>query len=360
MTRAAGDESPLVMLAAPSYNGRELELLSEALAGSISAPDELRRRFERGFRTVVGRRSAVATSSVGAAMQVAATTVGWGSGDEIIVSPFAAASAARLVRGLGVAVRYADVDPSTLRLDPCTVDAVRTRRTRGVLATAVPCWPCQMDEINALARWHGLSVVHDRTWSLRGSDEEQAPSISWPEVYGLEPGMEIAASGAGMVCSDDEHIAAAARTIVDDLPQSPHRLAHDRLGIDVAMDELAAATGIAQLEKLARATAMRAQVAYQYLSDLDGLSGVQLPAVDVERSSWPVFHLLMPDHAAVVAVVSGLREIGVEARQWLTATGAAAPVARSVAARSIALPCHPHVSPQLQARIVRVVRRAVV
>jgi dTDP-4-amino-4,6-dideoxygalactose transaminase len=60
-----------------------------------------------------------------------------------------------------VQVRFADVEPETLNLDPASVEALITERTRAIVLVHYGGYPADMERIMAIARRHGIAVVED-------------------------------------------------------------------------------------------------------------------------------------------------------------------------------------------------------
>ncbi|MEW6230490.1 MAG: aminotransferase class V-fold PLP-dependent enzyme, partial [Bacillota bacterium] len=103
----------------------------------------------------------VATSSGTAAIHVALASLGVGVGDEVITSPITDWGTVIGILYQGSVPIFADVDPHTYNLDPGSVEARITQKTRIILVVHLAGNPCDMDGIMALARKYGLRVVED-------------------------------------------------------------------------------------------------------------------------------------------------------------------------------------------------------
>jgi perosamine synthetase len=130
-------------------------------------------------------------------------------------------------------------------------------------------------------------------------------------------------------------------------------LSHDRLGFNYRLSDVAAALGVAQVERLGELLAARARVAGLYRERLNSVEGLVLPCEDAgaERRSWFVFVVQLPEEADRDGVIEHLGQGGVAAKAYLPCihlqpfyrqkfgfTGGEFPVAERVAARSVALP----------------------
>jgi len=130
-------------------------------------------------------------------------------------------------------------------------------------------------------------------------------------------------------------------------------LAHDRLGFNYRLSDVAAALGVAQLERLDALLAERERVAGLYRQRLGGLEGLVLPCEDMgrERRSWFVFVVQVPADADRDGVIAALAADGIASKAYLPCIhlqpfyrerfgfkGGEFPVAERIAARSLALP----------------------
>jgi perosamine synthetase len=99
-------------------------------------------------------------------------------------------------------------------------------------------------------------------------------------------------------------------------------LDHDRLGFNYRLSDLAAALGVAQVERMDRILADRARVAGLYADALGDLDGVELPAETgpgQERRSWFVYVVKLPDGVDRDETIKALRARGVDSKPYLPA-----------------------------------------
>lgn len=119
------------------------------------------RAFEREWAAYVGAPYGIALANGTVALEDAFEVLGIGPGDEVIVPPRTFVATATCVLRRGARPVFAEVDEDSGTLTAETVDAVRTARTRAVVAVHLGGWPAPMPEIVDLARQHGMAVVED-------------------------------------------------------------------------------------------------------------------------------------------------------------------------------------------------------
>jgi dTDP-4-amino-4,6-dideoxygalactose transaminase len=162
---AAGDPIPVFL----PYLGPEVhEAATSALEagwigmGGLTAQleDELSSYLELDGRHVV------ATSSCTAALHCAFVTAGVGPGDEVVCPSFTYVAGHQAVTMTGAEVVFADIEERTLGLDPESVRAAISDRTKALLVLHFAGIPAQLDELYAVAEEHGLRVVEDAAHAL--------------------------------------------------------------------------------------------------------------------------------------------------------------------------------------------------
>ena len=117
--------------------------------------------FEAAYAELLGAERCLATASGTTALITSLHVMGVDAGDEVVVSPYtfiATYNAVLIHKALPV---FADTDPTTLTMDPASIESRITDRTRVILPVHIYGMPCDMDPINAIAKRHRLGVVED-------------------------------------------------------------------------------------------------------------------------------------------------------------------------------------------------------
>lgn len=127
--------------------------------------------FEKDVAGYTGSREAVALSSGTAALHATMHALEITPGDEVIVPAITFAASANCVAYMGGTPIFADVDPQTLLIDPDSIRAKITERTRAVVAVDYAGQPCDVTELRTICAEHGLSLVGDCCHSLGARDE---------------------------------------------------------------------------------------------------------------------------------------------------------------------------------------------
>jgi perosamine synthetase len=345
-----------IPLSRPDIGPREEELVLQVLRSGILGLGPMLTRFEDAFAAFTGTEHAVAVSSGTAGLHLAVRLAGVGEGDEVITSPVsfvASANCALFERARPV---FADVDERTFNLDPDRVEALIGPRTRAILPVHIFGYPADMARIGEIASRHGLAVIEDACEAV-GSEHagRRVGTSGYPAVFAFYPNKQMTTGEGGMVTTDDADYAAQLRSLANQgRSDTGDWLEHDRLGFNYRMDEMSAAVGLAQTERLGEILAARAQVAARYARLLGSIPGVELPCPDRsgDRRSWFVYVVRLDASLDRNAVMSALQARGVHCKPYLPAIHlqpfyrslghreGELPVAEAIARSTLALPFH--------------------
>lgn len=152
----------------PVFADDEIEAVAAVLrSGRVNYwTGEQSLEFEREFARFVGVKYAVAVANGTVALELALYALGIGPGDEVVVPSKTFIATASCVVRAGATPVVADIDPDSQNITAASLASVLTARTKAVIAVHLAGWPCEMDEILALARERGLAVIEDCAQSV--------------------------------------------------------------------------------------------------------------------------------------------------------------------------------------------------
>jgi dTDP-4-amino-4,6-dideoxygalactose transaminase len=364
-----------VPLSGPYLGEREEELVLEVLrSGRLSLGPTID-RFEELVAERVGAPYAAAVSSGTTGLHLLCVAAGIGPGDEVITSPYSFAASANCFLYEGGIPVFADIDRRTLNLDPAAVEAAVTERTKAIVAVDIYGYPCELDDLRAIADRHGLALIQDSCEAL-GAGYRGAPVGSHGPscVFAFYPNKQVTTGEGGMVTThseEDWHLLRSLRNQGRPVPGG--WLEHVRLGFNYRLSDIAAALGIGQLERLDEILALRGNAARRYGELLGGIDAVEPPCADdaAHSRSWFVYVVLLPDSATRERVIATFEREGIGYNRYLPSIHlqpymrerfgfeeGLCPVAEDVSSRSIALPFFTGIEPRTQERVAEVLASA--
>ncbi|MBC7544580.1 MAG: DegT/DnrJ/EryC1/StrS family aminotransferase [Candidatus Sericytochromatia bacterium] len=158
---AKAGEVPFLVYGAPLIGEAEIAEVVDTLRSGWLGTGPKTQRFEQAMAEYLGVPQAVALNSCTAGLHLALDVLGLGPGDEVITTPMTFVATANVIVHTGATPVFADVDPVTGNLDPASVAAAITPRTKAILVVHYTGRAAEMDTICALARQHTLAVVED-------------------------------------------------------------------------------------------------------------------------------------------------------------------------------------------------------
>ncbi|GIK76702.1 MAG: erythromycin biosynthesis sensory transduction protein EryC1 [Actinomycetes bacterium] len=309
-------------------------------------------RFERAFASFVGVGHGTGVGSGTAALTVATLATGIEAGQEVIVPAHTYIATALGVMHAGAVPVFCEVDSVTGLIDLDSAAAAVGGRTAAVVPVHLYGQACPMDEVAAFAERHGLVVIEDAAQahgaSWRGA---KAGSFGHAAAFSFYPSKNLGALGdGGIVLTDDEEVAAAARRWRN-LGQRA-KGEHVEAGFNTRLDTLQAAALSIKLRYLDGWNASRREASTIYRERLGGVVGV-LPRRPGADDVWHLFPVLVADRDRVAERMRG-RGIGVGLHYTPAVhmqppfggqdRAGEFPVAEAWAARELSLPMFPGIT----------------
>lgn len=372
--------------ARPELGREEERAVVEALRSGWVGTGPRTARFERAIASYVGTRHAVATSSCTAGLFLTLRALGLGPGDEVITSPMTFPATVNAITLTGAVPVLADVHARRLTLDPAAVRAGITSRTKAIVVVHLAGWPGEMDEILTLARERGLLVVEDAAHALGATYRGRAAgALGDAAVFSFYATKNITTGEGGMVTTDRSDLVEPLRLErlhgidLDASRRDGAKYTHWQavsIGWKLNMNDLAAAIGLAQLEKLPRFLARRRSLDARYrerlaaveeVGAIEGPSGARTAAhlfpvlLGLERLRVDRDKVLKALLAENIGVGVHFRALPLHEyfRETLGLDPAAFPVATDASHRTLSLPLYPGMSDADQDDVVEALVRIV-
>jgi perosamine synthetase len=363
-----------IHLSAPWLEEREEELALEVLRSGRLSLGPAGPRFEHALAEAVDARFCAAVSSGTAGLHLCMRLAGVEPGDEVITSPYSFVASANCAIYEGATPVFADIDPRTLNIDPAAVEAAVTPRTKAVVAVDIYGYPCELDELRAICDRHGLYLVEDSCEAL-GARYKGRPlgSHDHPAVFAFYPNKQMTTGEGGAVAtaSETEHELLVSLRNQGRLETSSW-LQHGRLGYNYRLDDISAALGTAQLERLEEILRSRADVAARY-GELLASVEVDTPIADDadHERTWFVYVVTVPRGLDRDGLIRRLGEQGIDCAPYVPSVHLQSymrerygfaegmyPVSEDASARTMAIPFHARLGREDQERVVEALRSA--
>jgi perosamine synthetase len=364
-----------IPVAAPLLDGRETEYVLECMSTSwISSVGRFIGEFENAFATFCEVKHAVATNNGTAALHLALVALGLQPGDEVIVPTLTYIASANVVRYCSAVPVFVDNHIQSFNLDPDEVAAKITGRTRGIIPVHVYGHPADLDPILKLAEKHGLFVLEDAAESVGARYKDRRIGGHGNCATFSFFGNKIITTGeGGMVTTNDEALAARLRLLRGQGMDLQRRYWFPVIGFNYRMTNVAAAIGLAQLERIDHHLKKRKTIAEYYDRHLASLSDrIILPTADpwVDHAYW-MYTIVLRTNVLKSRdqVMRDLDDAGIETRPvfypmhvlppYRDAAPGPFPRADFCGSRGISLPTHGRLTEQDVDRVVEALAASV-
>ena len=350
-----------------NFDHREPEAVAEVLKGGWITMGQKTLDFEAAYARQLGEGAkCLAVSNGTAALHIGVLALGVGPGDEVIVPGLTFIADLNVVKMSGaepVVVDVKDVN-SDWAMDPADIEAKITPKTKAVMIVHYAGYACDMDAICAICKKHNLPLIEDCAHAPGGEYKgRKLGTFGDVSCWSFFTNKNLSVGEGGMVvtCSDElyqkcKNLRSHGMTVASFDRMKGRASTYDvaEPGLNYRIDEMRAALGLVQLDKLPAANAQRKVLTERYFANLDDEPKVTIPFRHFDRGT-PTYHImpiLLSEGLDRQAVIAKLAEQGVQASvhypfiPGFTAYqdvkgGDALPKAKIISERELTLPLYP-------------------
>jgi perosamine synthetase len=276
-------------------------------------------RLEKAISEYLGAKYVIATHCCTHALHLAALALNLGPEDEVIIPDFSWVATAYAISYTGAKCVFVDIDPDTWCINPGSIKAALTSRTKAIMLVHTFGHPAQMDQIMSIARRYNLKVIEDAAPAL-GSRFEGKRVGTFGDVSCFSfQGAKLTVSGEGGVfVTNDQALYEKAKLLASmGRTDSGGVFWSDVVGYQYTIANLTAALALAQVERIDELLAKKRQIFSWYYDRLKDVEGLKLISEkDGCYSNYCYPSLLLQDRIAVDRdlVLHKLREVNVHCR----------------------------------------------
>ena len=280
------------------FNGNEQKYVLEALDSNVVSEKSFNQRFEEAFSKKFGCKYSIACNSGTSGLHAAVYAAGVKPGDEIIGPGLTVVMDAWAMIHQGCTPVFADVNSQTMTIDPEDVKRKITSKTKAIIVVSLQGLSVDIDPIMEIANQHELIVIEDSAQTMLGTYKGRlAGTLGDIGVFSFENKKHMTCgSEGGMIVTDDENLATRARkfsglgykhmtgnagrtSLALSEVQDPHYERFDTVGLNYRMNEISAAVGLGQLERLEEIVDKRKKSANFFKEAVEGCSFLEMQRI---------------------------------------------------------------------------------
>jgi len=352
-----------IPLSRPDIKKRDINAVLQVLRTPYLSIGPKVKEFEEKIAQYTGIRYVVAVNSGTSALHLIIRALGIEDDGEVITTPFSFISSANCIlfeRGKPV---FVDINPKTLNIDVKKIikkleslkKTEKLKQIKAILAVDVFGQPAEWDKLQEISQKYELKLIEDSAEAI-GSEYKGKKAGTFGEagIFAFYPNKQITTAEGGVLLTNNENIAKLTRSMRNQgRGESGAWLNHERLGYNYRMDELSAALGCAQMERINEILDKRTKVAQMYNERLRDIEEIEIPYIAsyVSKMSWFVYVIKLKSDIDRDKVVFYLRKNGIECKPYFTPIHLQPfyrkifgykegdfPVTENIAKRTIALP----------------------
>jgi perosamine synthetase len=324
--------------------------------------------FERAFAEYVGADHALSVSSGTTALHLALHSLGVGAGDAVIVPTLTFVATANAVIQTGATPIFADCDPGSWVLCPRTVAPLITDRTKAIIVAHLYGSVCDMRGLAGLAEQYDIPLVEDCAQALGGRFGDRHVG-TWGTLgtFSFFGNKAITTGEGGMIVTNDEARFLRLSSLRNHASTPHRRYWHAEPGFNYKMTNLAAAIGLAQIERFPGFLERKRAIASLYRESLRGLPvAFQTCPAEAESQEW-LFTLLLPEWLERDELADFLLDHGIDTRPVFTCMHKLPPYrskrslesAEHIARHGISLPSYPGLRDDDVCRVAQLVSEGI-
>ncbi|NOT86429.1 MAG: DegT/DnrJ/EryC1/StrS family aminotransferase [Methylococcaceae bacterium] len=321
--------------------------------------------FEEAFSAMLGEGSnSIAVSNCTAALHMALLALELKAGDEVIIPALTFVADINVVRLVGATPVLADCESyNDWNVSAKTIKAQITAKTKAVIVVHFAGFPCDMDEIISLCKAHNIYVIEDVAHAPGAKYKGQSCGTFGDfGCFSFFTNKNLSVGEGGMIVTKNSELAQKAKYLrshgMTALTLDRHKgraITYDvaQSGLNYRIDEMRAALGLVQLEKLSKANAQRKVLVERYVASLKGVPGISIPFLDLDNieSVYHIFPILLDKAIDRVNLIGKLKEDGIQSSIHYPAFNTFTafkdiglndcPVAEDIASRELTFPLYP-------------------
>lgn len=279
---------------------KDIEAVRKVLEGPFITCGPKVNEAEERLASYTGAKHAVVVNSGTSALHCACIAAGIKEGDEVITTPITFAASANCVLYCGAKPVFADINPETYNIDPASIRAHITDKTRAVIAVDFTGQVVQADEIRAICDEFGLVFIEDAAHSIGSSyNGKMVGNIADMTCFSFHPVKTVTAGEGGAILTNNDDyykklVLAHTHGITHDeneMEDAPHEgpwyYEQICLGYNYRMTDFQAALLISQLDRIDEFVARRKKIVATYDEAFKDVPGIivqkNIPESDTSR-----------------------------------------------------------------------------
>lgn len=288
----------MIPISRVEFGPEEESLVLEVLRSGMVAQGPKVAEFEREFASLSDVKHAIAVNNGTTSLVASLQALNLKPGDEVITSPFTFIATLNAILEAGATAVFADINEADFNLDPDSIEACVTEKTKVIMPVHLYGQMADMAAIMAIARKYDLRVIEDSAQSHGATQFDKKAGSFDIGSFSFYATKNLTTGEGGIITTNDDNVAETLRVLRNQ--GMKERYQYEMAGHNYRMTDLQAALVLPQLKRYSANVELRAENAHYYQSALEGLPGVITPKVSAGRSHvWHQFTLRITSESRI-------------------------------------------------------------
>lgn len=370
-----------VQLSSPQISQSDIDVVVQVLKSGRLSIGPYTEAFEKVIAEFTGLRYAVAVSSGTSALHLILKAANFNEKSLLIVPSFTFVASANVALFEKGKVVFVDVQPDTMNIDPFALEYVLDKCSKEyseiyLMGVDIFGHPMDWDKITEICSNYNVTIIEDSCEAL-GSEYKgkKVGTFGIAGAFAFYANKQITTGEGGIIVTNDETVYKISKSLRNQgRGEGSEWLVHEYVGYNYRIDEMSAALGWSQMQRIDEIINRRSDVANRYNKLLSKL-GIQIPVVKdyVTRMSWFVYVIRLPEHVDRLTrqrIMEYLEMEGVQVRSYFEPVHlqkpyrelgwkeGMLPVTEQVSTRTIALPFYTDLTLEDQEYVVEKLKNA--
>lgn len=309
-----------------NYDDREVQAVVDVIKSGWITMGEKTKEFEKKFGEFLGRETkCTAVSSGTAALHMALLALGITARDEVIIPALTFVADINVVKMVGAKPVLADsISFEDWNIDPAEIERKITDKSKAVIVVHYAGNPCNMDVIKEICERYNLFLIEDVAHAV-GAEYNLQKCGTFGDIacFSFFTNKNLSVGEGGMYVTRSEELDKKGKCLrshgMTSLTLDRHQgraISYDVVlpGLNYRIDEMRAALGIVQIEKLPDANRQREVLTQTYIKHLSEVNGLIIPFVDHPDCipSYHIFPILLPKGVNRLSIINSLKDKGIQ------------------------------------------------
>jgi perosamine synthetase len=291
-----------------NVSSKSIQNVVECLKSTNISAGNFAEKFEFEIKKLLDIKNVLTVNSGTSALHLGLEMMGLSPGDEVILPPqtFIASGLAILMSGAKPV--FADIDYATGNISTNSIISKITSKTKAIMPVHWAGYPCDLDEINKIAKKFNLFVIEDATHAFGALYKNKyIGAISDFTAFSFQAIKTITtADGGALVCKDLLHYNEAKKMRwfgidrENDHPSELGERVYDlkRIGYKYHLNDFSAALGLGNLTEFNNRINRVREIALKYNQNLQNINGLSLLKYKNDRlSSYWLYTVLVENRS---------------------------------------------------------------